>query len=155
MAEGKHETKCFILTGAQLLLRLCRLKLAMGILIMNSIFLGMVNSHDLHVNRSIVIAEGFAAIGAAGYSVALVVSFSIILSVKSKVWTISILNIFGEAFLMGCYIFIATVYKRALGDCKGYADTPFGDIMGVKGLPSVRDSCGMQVANFALSITAA
>lgn len=34
--------------------------LKLGILIMNSIFLGFMNSHDLHVNRSIVVAEGFA-----------------------------------------------------------------------------------------------
>jgi hypothetical protein len=155
MAKKEHKTKRRILTVVQFLLRFCRLNLTVGILIMNSIFLGMMNSHNLHVNRSIVNAEGFAAITAAGNPVALDLSLSIVSSVKSKDWTISILNIAAEAFLMGCYIFIATVYKPALGDCQGYADTPFGDIMGVGGLPSVRDSCGMQVANFALSIAAA
>lgn len=57
-----------------------------------------------------------------------------------------------EAFNMGSYIFITTVYKRAPRKCRGYADTPFGDIVPRCGLPSVQDSCGMQRATFALSI---
>lgn len=116
----------------------------LGILIMNSIFLGYMNSHDLHINRSIVVAEGFAAacflLGRTGLRgddpEARDVLFMIIL----------------EAFYMGFYIFIATVYKRAPKECKGYSDTPFGEIVPGCGLPSVRDSCGMQRANFDLSI---
>jgi hypothetical protein len=152
---ARHKKESAALTGVQFFLRFCRLISASGILIMNSIFLGMMNSHDLHVNRSIVIAEGFAAVGVAGSLVNLFSSIVLIISVFSKVWRISLLIIPAEALMIGCYILIVNVYKPALGDCKGYADTPFGDIMGVEGLPSVRDSCGMQVANFALSIFAA
>lgn len=118
--------------------------LIMGILIMNSIFLGMMNSHHLHVNRSIVIAEGFAA---ACFAFGRTTSTDDPLTAQ-----VILLRIILEVFMIGSYIFIATVYAPALKECKGYADTPFGDIMGECGLPSVRDSCGMQTANFALSI---
>lgn len=133
----------------QLFLRWWRALFVTGILIMNSIFLGMMNSHDLHVNRSIVIAEGFAAAGAAWGCI------DMIFGICSAFCCIPLMAIPLEGFMTGCYVFIATVYKQALRDCKGYADTPFGEIMGMDGLPSVRDSCGMQKANFALSIVAA
>ncbi|KAL7972056.1 hypothetical protein HDV63DRAFT_370985 [Trichoderma sp. SZMC 28014] len=63
----------------------------------------------------------------------------------------SLLTIY-EAINIGCYILIATVYKGATRECKGYSDTLFGDIVPEYGLLSVRDSCGMQRATFALSI---
>jgi hypothetical protein len=133
----------------QATIRLSRWILDPSVLIMNSIFLGMMNSHDLHVNRGIVIAEGFAVVGVMWNFI------SLCFTACSGIWFISLLVIPAEAFIMGCYIFIAMVYKQALGDCKGYVDTPFGDVSGVYGLPSVRDSCGMQVANFSISTVAA
>lgn len=129
----------------QIVIRYGRWVLDSGLLIMNSIFLGMINSHDLPVNQSIVIAEAFAVVGIIWDPI------SLLFSVCSGVWYISIMVIPAEVFVMGCHIFIAMVYKNALADCKGYADTPFGNITAVDGLPSVRDACGMQVANFALS----
>ncbi|KAM0250526.1 hypothetical protein ACHAQJ_008577 [Trichoderma viride] len=87
---------------------------------MTSIFLGMMNSHDLPVSRSIIIAQVFTIMGILWNSPG------------------TILAVFSGVL--------------CTGDCKGYADTPFGDTEGAHGLPSVRDSCGMQTANFALSI---
>ncbi|KAL6904107.1 hypothetical protein GGI43DRAFT_421583 [Trichoderma evansii] len=144
-----HEGAFVGFRALQGILRLWRSGFVIGILIMNSVFLGMMNSHDLPVNQSIVIVEGFAAAGAAWSCIDL--GFTLF----SGFCVVSLIVIPVEAFMVGCYIFIATVYKPALGDCKGYADTPFGDIMGVDGLTSVRDPCGMQTANFALSIIAA
>lgn len=121
--------------------------LTMGILIMNSIFLGYMNSHNLHVNRSIVVAEGFAVacfvIGHAG---------SIVDDTEARNILLVLIR---EAFYIGSNIFIATVYKQAPRKCRGYADTPFGDVVPQCGFPSVRDSCGMQSAIFALSIIVA
>lgn len=123
------------------LLRWPRSVFVTAILIMNSIFLGMMNSHDLPVNRNIVIAEGFAAAAAVWGCI----------EVESSGF-FSLIVVLIQVFIMAGYIFIATVYEPALRDCKSYADTPFRDIIALDGLPSVRDSCGMQAANFALSI---
>lgn len=115
--------------------------LKLGILIMHSMFLGFMNSYDLNVDHSIVIAEGVA------------VTCSVLARWRSSDDDpdMSLLTIY-EAINIGCYILIATVYKGATRECKGYSDTLFGDIVPEYGLLSVRDSCGMQRATFALSI---
>ncbi|KAL7924458.1 hypothetical protein ACQKWADRAFT_311240 [Trichoderma austrokoningii] len=116
---------------------------------MNSVFLGFLNSHDFDVSRHVVLVEAFAVLCTVWNCI------SFVLAVGSGEWFVSLFAIPGDAFVMGCYIFIAIAYKSAIGECKSYADTVFGDIVGVHGMPSVQNACGMQVANFSLAVTAA
>ncbi|KID87917.1 hypothetical protein MGU_05155 [Metarhizium guizhouense ARSEF 977] len=123
---------------------------------MNSVFLGMMKSHNLPVDKNIRIAEGFAAAG---------VVMSVLGMVRAVVSGMNFpipflrlrlgLHVLMELFIMGCCIFIAVIYKAAVGGCDSYADTPFGDIKGEDGLAGVGTSCRMQAATFAVSIVAA
>ncbi|KAL7785177.1 hypothetical protein V8C37DRAFT_394608 [Trichoderma ceciliae] len=127
-------------------LRSWRALFVTGILIMSSIFLVTMNSHNLPVSRSIAIAQGFAVAGIVWNSLEL------FFTACSWLPCIPYLTILIEAFITGCYIVIAVVYKAGNRGCEGYVDTPFGDVKSVDGMPSARDSCGMQRANFILSI---
>jgi hypothetical protein len=115
-----------------------------GILVMSSIFVARMKTHGLPVSREVAIAEGFAIVG---------VVWSIVGVPCAHFGTCITIPV--EALMTGGYIFIAIVYKAGIGHCTGYADTPFGEVSGADGLPSIRDSCGMQTAIFALSVIVA
>ncbi|KAJ3487972.1 hypothetical protein NLG97_g6292 [Lecanicillium saksenae] len=57
-----------------------------------------------------------------------------------------------EAFIIGSYAFIASVYQAGAGHCQSYLDTPFGNVTSGHGLPGFQTACGMQTAIFALAI---
>ncbi|KAK9445421.1 hypothetical protein VB005_00532 [Metarhizium brunneum] len=124
---------------------------------MNSVFLGMMHSHNLPVDKNIRIVEGFAAAGVVASVLGMVkaVLSAFGLSIPFFLRPRLFVQALAELFIMGCCIFIAVIYKAAVGGCDSYADTPFGDIKGEDGLAGVGTSCRMQAATFAVSIVAA
>lgn len=142
-----------ILMGA---LHFLRIHLFAAMLIMNSVFLGMMHSHNLPVDKNIRIAEGLAAAGVvvSGLGMVKAVLSGFDLSLPFLRLRLG-LHVLVELFILGCCIFIAVIYKAAVGGCDSYADTPFGDIKGEDGLAGVGTSCRMQAATFAVSIVAA
>lgn len=96
--------------------------------------------HNINVSRNVIFAEGLAVAGFVWNSFRL-----------QSMLCIAILL---EAFMTACYVSITYLYRAGTRGCKGYADTPFGEVKGAYGLPSIHDSCRMQTANFALSFTA-
>lgn len=106
--------------------------------------MGEIISNGLPINRRIMIAEGFAIAGIVWTAIG-----DILTSWKPSIFLPM------TAFMIGSYIFIAIVYNAGAGKCTSYTDTPFGEVNGAVGLPSIGDSCGMQTAIFALSIITA
>lgn len=130
-----------------LLLHLFRTLFPLPILIMHSVFLGFMNAQNIPVGHGLVVAEIFAVMGvvwnAFGY-------FFVMCSVAP--YGVVAIACLAEAFVIAAYAFIASVYRAGAGRCDRYLDTPLGDVGSGHGLPTVSSACGMQTANFVLSI---
>lgn len=119
-----------------------------AILTMSSIFVSVINTHDLPIKHTVLVSEVFAALGTAWVVIKLTISDEW----RSRLFLTIFLM---ELLMMAFYIYIAVEYGASIGSCSSYADTPFGNVKGVVGLPSVGDSCEMQMGIFALSIVTA
>lgn len=130
--------------------------LYLGILIMISVFLGMMNSHNLPVDKNTSRTEAFAAVCVVTDVAGVLLAFAMHVGWFEELITdlLILVHFVLHIFMMGCSIFICVTYKAGAGDCNGYSDTPFGDIKGADGLIGVRDSCGMMTAIFWLSLFA-
>ncbi|KID99011.1 hypothetical protein MAJ_05106, partial [Metarhizium majus ARSEF 297] len=117
---------------------------------MTSVFLEMMNSHNLPVDKNISRTEAFAAVGVVADVAGVLLDIAMHVGWFDELITdlMVFVHFVMHIFMMGCSIFICVAYKAGAGDCNGYADTEFGDIKGADGLTGVRYSCGMMTATF-------
>lgn len=127
-------------------LRLFQWCFTIGVLIINSVFLGKLNAFDLPVDRSIVLVEGFAITAFVWNLLGFPLRFR-----TGRSWC-SWVVVPMELFVASTFIFIATVSKTGVGNCNNYR-TSFGG-PAKAGMPSVGQWCGMQEAALGLSIAA-
>lgn len=117
-------------------LRVSRAVLAIAVLIMNSFIISKLNSSNLHVSQNVAITEVLACIShACGVVGAIVVECT---KKRLRFWQSMLI----ETVATVVFAFIAAkLYTTGARGCNRYADTPFGDVKDISGLPSVRDSC--------------
>ncbi|KHN96539.1 uncharacterized protein MAM_05482 [Metarhizium album ARSEF 1941] len=127
------------------LARSFRLTCATGVLIMNSVFYGMMRSFELNVPPGVSQAEGLIIMSYAW------VAESSLRYPSSRRGCIPWLALFSEFYTIAIYVFVAALYEAGTRSCSSYADTPIGAFKGALGFVSVENSCGMQTGIFTLA----
>jgi hypothetical protein len=134
--------------------RRIRASFIVAIFIMVTVFVGVMNSFGLDVSSNLNIALGFAIAGLLLAGRWPIRVWGPLVCHDADPGPPSLLSTLVEAFLAGCYIFIAIVFRAGGTECNSHANTPFGDV-DLRGLPNVQNSCRMQRAVFIISIIVA